>query len=615
MSVDDARLWRRNFLIAWSLILLLKLLITLRLPLFVDEAFYWQESRHLAWAYSDLPGMTAWLIHLGERLGGHHLWAVRLPFLLLGASLPWLVARIATRWFGAAAGWQAGLLTCLMPLSATLGLLALPDVPMAFAAALCLAAGARLLQRVDATGAAMLALGLVVGALSHYRFAGVIVTGFLALILMPEGRALLRQRRVIAALVVGAAGWLPLIFWNLANADAGLKFHLLERHPWQFDAGGISFVLIQMLLVTPLLFVALMQAFAQALRAGEKAQWRYFGLLGGISTLGLFVLGFFADNERVSFHWTLPGYLALLAAAPLVVARWSRSWRQLIWAILGAGSMAMLGWYLMVASPNMRREMAGQKHYPSNFSGWDELAAAVREELAALPDNTELVVDNFKLGAELGFALNRADIRVLEHPANAKHGRAAQLQLWGLTRDMPIPGSQRPALLVTDSSEVRFRDLLAQYRNLCRQVGAVVPSRVVNVDHGARRFILAAIPAKDIMVCATPALAYVDSPQAGAKVATRFVVEGWAFREGIGLDAVEVLIDGQPVARAEYGIPAKGLDGFWGLRNEPNKIALGFRAEVDASGLSPGRHWLGLRLHGRDGVVEDWAEQALEIGK
>ncbi|PJK13845.1 hypothetical protein CO613_08920 [Lysobacteraceae bacterium NML07-0707] len=611
--MDEARTWRRNFLMAWSLVSLAKLWIATRLPLFVDEAFYWQESRHLAWAYSDLPGMTAWLIHLGESIGGHQLWAVRLPFLLLGAALPWLVARIATRWFGAVAGWQAGLLTCLMPLTATLGLLALPDVPMAAAAALCLAAGARLLQRVDAAGAAMLALGLVLGALSHYRFAGVIVTGFVALLLMREGRKLLCNKQVIVALVIGAAGWLPLIVWNLANADAGLKFHLLERHPWRFDAGGIAFVLIQMLLVTPLLFVALMQAFAQAIRAGDKAQWRYFGLLGGISTIGLFVLGFFADNERVSFHWTLPGYLALLAAAPLVIGRWSRSWRQLTWGMLAAGMIAMLGWHLLLASPTMRREMAGQKHYPSNFSGWDELAATVREELSAMPENTELVVDNFKLGAELGFAMNRADIRVLEHPLNAKHGRAAQLQLWGLTHATPIPGSQRPALLVVDSSEVRFRDLLAQYRNLCRQVGAVVPRRVVNVDHGERRFILAALPVKETMVCTTPALAYVDNPRPLAKLGRRFVVEGWAFREGIGIDAVEVLIDGEPVARAEYGLPARGLDNFWGLRNEPNQMALGFRAEVDAEHLSGGQHWLGLRLHGRDGVIEDWAEQRLEI--
>ena len=69
----------RTFVILWTLATAVKLLIAARLPLFVDEAFYWQEGQHLAAAYSDLPGMTAWLTRLGVELGGHHLLALRLP--------------------------------------------------------------------------------------------------------------------------------------------------------------------------------------------------------------------------------------------------------------------------------------------------------------------------------------------------------------------------------------------------------------------------------------------------------------------------------------------------------------------------------------------------------
>ena len=48
------------FLALWALVLLAKALLAAKLPLFVDEAFYWQEGQHPAWAYSDLPGPTAW---------------------------------------------------------------------------------------------------------------------------------------------------------------------------------------------------------------------------------------------------------------------------------------------------------------------------------------------------------------------------------------------------------------------------------------------------------------------------------------------------------------------------------------------------------------------------
>jgi hypothetical protein len=51
---------RVKFLVAWSLALAAKLWLVLALQPFGDEAFYAQESTRLAWAYSDLPGLTAW---------------------------------------------------------------------------------------------------------------------------------------------------------------------------------------------------------------------------------------------------------------------------------------------------------------------------------------------------------------------------------------------------------------------------------------------------------------------------------------------------------------------------------------------------------------------------
>ena len=85
------------FIALWVAVSLLKVAMAARLPLFVDEAFYWQESRHLAWAYSDLPGLTAWLMRLGDFMFGGGRLALRLPFLLIAAALPWLVVRIAAR--------------------------------------------------------------------------------------------------------------------------------------------------------------------------------------------------------------------------------------------------------------------------------------------------------------------------------------------------------------------------------------------------------------------------------------------------------------------------------------------------------------------------------------
>lgn len=608
---------RRTFVACWTLACALKLVAAARLPLFVDEAFYWQEGQHLASAYSDLPGMAAWLARLGATLGGDSVLALRMPFLLLGALLPWWVARIGGRWFGGITGWRAGTLAVLLPLLGMLGVLALPDVPLALATVLCLHAGARMLDQVTPFAALELALGLALGALSHYRFAGVVVVGAFAMLWLPQGRRLLRDPRVLLALLVGLLAWLPLLLWNFENGEAGLRFQLVERHPWALHAGGLAFLPVHALLVTPLLAWALLRA--AWLTAGRprpaRPQWRFLALFGATVLVGLFVLGFFADRERVSFHWPVPAYLALLPAAAMVLEGWPAAWRRAAWALAGVGLCAGLALCLAVASPALRASLAGSKHYPRNFAGWDPLAAAVREELAAMPPGTRVLADNFKVGAELGFALGDPRIAVLDHPLNHAHGRAPQLRLWGLQADAAPAG---PALLVLAPGDVPFRALLRRYQALCTVLGPLpAPARTVLVDHGAQRFLLLRLPGGQqapvpAAPCVAPVLAWIDAPAADQAVPTRFEVKGWAFKEGVGLAKVEVTVDGAVVAEARYG-SAYNVSSHFPGSGDPNQPRVGFGASVDLPASQAGVRWLGLRLHGVDGSVEDWPRQRVRI--
>lgn len=603
---------RTIFLCLWTLVTAAKLVVAARLPLFVDEAFYWQEGQHLAAAYSDLPGLTAWLARLGVEVGGHHVLGLRLPFLAIGAWLPWAVSRIATRWFGNVAGWQAGSLTLLMPLSATLGMMAVPDVPMAMAAVLCLDAGARLLRNVDAAAAVKLAFGLMVGALSHYRFIGVIAVGFIALLLMPQGRRMLRDPRIWVALAVGVLAWVPLLAWNSDNHEAGLKFQVVERHPWDFEWTGLWFLVIQPMMVTPLLCIAMWKVAVAGTRAGDgtRAQWRYFGLVGGVSTLAIFLLGFFTDVERISFHWPLPGYLAMLVAVPVVLNGWPRWLRRTAWWTAGVGLTLAFAYYLMASSPALREQLAGYKYYPRNFAGWEPLAAAVRDELRQMPPGTTLLAGNFKVGAELGFQLEDADIEVLPHPLNDKHGRSVQLGLWGLLHDGRRNG---PRLLVLSPSDQRYRELLDRYHAICAQVGPLPGPRVVSTDHGFQRFLLFRLPAqRSEGACVAPAMAWLDSPSAGDRVEVDMQVSGWAFKDGVGLARIEVLVDGRHVTDAVYG-RSFDIRPAWPQSNDAQHPHVGFDTRIDTSGLAPGRHWLGLRLHGNDGSVETWQEQSFVV--
>ncbi|HVR81376.1 MAG TPA: glycosyltransferase family 39 protein [Luteimonas sp.] len=611
MRTEDNARWM--FLGLWVVVLLLKLVLAAYLPLFVDEAFYWQEGRHLAMAYSDLPGLTAWLTRIGVAFGGNNTLALRAPFLLIAACIPWLVARITAREFNAVQGWQAGSFALLLPLAGTLGLLAVPDAAMTFATLLCMDAGTRLLRGVNATAALELAVGLAIGALSHYRFIAVIGVGFIALLLIPEGRRALRDPRVWVAIAFGVAAWTPLLAWNMANAEAGLRFQLVDRHPWAFHADGIWFVLIQALLVTPLLFVALALA-AWRHRRDDNLVARYFGWLGALVVLGFFVLGFFADTERVSFHWPLPGYVALLPLLPALLLTWPRWLRVATAATAALGLVGMLGYYTAVSVPAIRAQAGSSKWYPGNFAGWDELTDAVRELRARMPADTRIIADNFKAGAELGFALDDPNIPVLPHPLNRKHGRAPQLQLWGLRSRGRVDWGHAPVLLVVGTSEVEYKYLLQRYHQLCAEAGPLPPPHVVNVDHGHQRFLLFALGRDHAQgACTTPAMAWLDEPVADGRVEKVFDVAGWAFKDGVGLDRIEVMLDGAVVAQADYALNNAGPKRYWTISNDPHHPHVGFRARVDASAYAPGRHWLGLRLHGSDGSVEDWAEQPIEI--
>lgn len=594
---------RVKLVAAWATVQLLKLVFAARLPLFVDEAFYAWEARHPAWAYSDLPGLTAWLAHIGL-LAGDSTLALRLPFVALGATVPWLVWRIARRVTDESRALDAAWLALLMPLSGWLGILAVPDVALVVAGLVCTDAVLALRGRVTPARAAWLALGLSLGAFAHYRFGLVLLAGGVAVAVDPVGRGLLRHPLAWAALIVGALAWAPALQWNLLHAEAGLRFHLFERNPWQLHAGGLAWLPVQALLVTPPLLVALLAGLHAGLREGGGL--RLLAIAGGLSAPALLVLAFFADAERVSFHWPLAGWLVLLPLAALALARWQRRWRWLLFATLALGFAAGAAFLAAASSPALRSALADTRLYPADVAGWPDLVA----DAEAWPRDRPWIAGDFELAAQLAFVHPAADIRVLDSPLNRKHGRAAQLSLWGVDR---LPAKGRVLLAIEDSA-TPMKHRLAHYHALCARFGPLPPARVVSADRGRKRYFLYALdlPAAP-GPCIAPALSYIDEPSPRAAVPRRIEASGWAFKEGVGLRRVEVLVDGKIAARARYGTAMPGVAGYWRISTDPHHPHVGWRATLDLRGLPAGRHWIGLRLHGVDGSVEDSPQQSFRL--
>ena len=604
---------RRFFLALWIGICALKLGLAIRLPLFGDEAFYWLEGQHPAWAYSDLPGLTAWLARLGVAVAGNSPLGLRWPFLLLGAASPWLCVRIGRRWFGADAGWHAGSLALLLPLASALGMLALPDVPLVLATLLAFDACTALLAKVTPIGCMQLAIALVLGANSHYRFAIALFAGGVALLSLQEGRALLKHPGLLFALIVGALAWLPLLLFNLAQHAAGLRFQLVDRNPWSFHLYGLKLQLAQPLITGPLLYVVLLWVLWQAWHRRAEPRWRLLLIAGGLPLLVFLVLAPFVDIQRVSFHWPLSAYLLLLTAVPLLRARH----RQLYAWVRGSSALltaTLYGLLAVMMLPNGMTTLARWGFYPTTFAGWDAATRSTRAQLLSMPRGTLLVADNFMLAAELEFGLDATrPVYALDHPLNAKHGRALQLALWHRDESALASLSMRPLLIVVEETmlDLQLREPWSQH--LCALWPGLRAVDALDVDQGRKRFLFYRHLPGDSDRCDVPAIAYLSAPLPNARVFGMLKLAGWAFQDGVGVARVDVLLDGVPAAQAHYGLEDPGVRSQWPASDDPNLPNVGFEATLDLARVVPGEHALALRITGRDGRVRVLENRMIEV--
>lgn len=600
---QSAIVTRRVFILAWALLGIAKLTLVLGLQPFGDEAFYWMESQRLALAYSDLPGLTAWLIFLGELFADGTL-AMRWPFLAMGLLIPWQVVWLSRCWVDAPSSWLAGLLAVLMPLTGVLGVLALPDVPLTVATLLCLHAAARLLHHVSPSALVQLGLGLSLGAFCHYRFAVVVVALALGLLLSGALPRLMRSAGFWCALLIGAAAWLPLLLFNIRHAGAGIGFQLVDRHPWSFQSEGVLQPLVQAVMVSPLLYLLLLAALWHA-----YIRWRALGSgpdglrfgFAVVPVLGYFLLGFFADSERVSFHWVLPGYLPLLAQAAHRLTRSTTlrratlatavSFTLLAMAYLGAAALSGTGAIALLQG----------KWFPANLSGWNEIARVVQRQATQLPASAVIVADNFMLAAQLELALRGTHpVYSLDHPLNAKHGRAVQLEIWQRSATaLELLPRGTPALFVAEQTATKPTLQPSWQRTWCDRFATLDHLGALSLHEGQKRFLIYRASTGDMPAasCARPAMARFYSIEDGDVLSGSFSLRGWAFKDGSGIRAVDISLDGEPIAETRYGLPADHVQESMPDSDDPNHPNVGFQAQLDLAGRTPGRYRLGIRVY------------------
>ena len=449
----------RVVLVVGAALLLARAVLAGHLGLFSDEAYYWMCSRRLDLAFADEPVLVALLVRGGTALAGDTTLGVRLLFLACSALLPAVVWALARPLVPRDEALLAAALTLALPVMAGTGMLATPDAPLL----LCAAATLLGLERATRTGAlrwwaaAGVAAGL--GLCTHLRFSLVVIAALLYLLLTRAGRRHWRTAGPWLAGGLAALGLLPLLVFNLREDFVTFVYHLHDRH--QQGRGPIGWprhLGEQALATSPLLYVALLATAVAAVRRARAGDDRA-SLLAcfALVPLGVYFLASpLSDASHNYWHWPQIGYLPLLVLLPAQLAAWRRRGPLPRAAAVLAPALALAA--LAVAQLDEATGWLGLvPRHP--FAGWSALADAARSEL---PPSRLVVADTYIAGAELSFELGgAAEIYVLDHPVNHKHGRALQYRLWELDEPALASRAGQEVLLVIDQDSTRRRDQAA----------------------------------------------------------------------------------------------------------------------------------------------------------
>ena len=450
----DRRQWRLGVVVTIASTIV-RLVVAAWMPLFPDEAYYWQWSRHLADGYFDHPPAIAWLIRLGTLIAGDTPLGIRLGPVLTGTAMTLIVCASARRIAGNRAALIAALAVALMPLSAAGLVLATPDAPLLAATAAMLYALIRALEAPPKSPEsdrwwvlAGIALGLA--AASKYTAVLIPLAAFTAMILRRDLRPRLKDPGPYVATLVSLVVFSPVIMWNAEHGWASFAFQL--SHGLGHVDGSVARRELELLggqvaLVSPILFALLCLTVAKTMVApvAERAHTRasVTGLLTFVVALVFMFFAYSATKRRVEANWPaiayVPGVLVLAAHTG------KRAWN--LWLKAGLALTAGLSGVVYVNTFVPILQIPAHRDPVARSAGWSDLARAVEQELRRQPSgHTWVAADRYQEASLLAFYLaEQANTFALNLTS-----RANQFDLW--------PGFQQRAragdalVLVTDEA-------------------------------------------------------------------------------------------------------------------------------------------------------------------
>ncbi|MCH7670579.1 MAG: glycosyltransferase family 39 protein [Proteobacteria bacterium] len=626
------------FAIGFCSVLLIKVFLALVLDLYSDEVFYWQASARPALAYSDLPFMTALLIGIGSSLNPGSAIAARLVFILLGACLPLLMYWIARPLTNQRQALETAALTLCLPLGGFLGLLAVPDVPLLFFGLLSIGCFERALRTERLKYWMATGIFVACGLSTHYRFFLYPAAVIVFLIWFAPQRRQWRNPGLWLAMAIASIGLLPIIWFNLGNQLSSASFYFIDRHPWEFQASGLLHLFKQAALVTPPLYAAMVITLWQLhLRARNgDASAALFMTLALMNILVYLILAPWTDATSTSIHWPLSGYFPLLVFVPATL-RQAHGWFRVQWnsrvadiavtsvpvigftgtliALLGVGSQAyQQPLQALLGTGVLSNKMAGWKQFT------DYTAVMIDAEFEG--DSPVIITDNYYTAAQTEFSGLATGAFTLDQDKAVRDGRISQYQLWRLDASGLAAEAGKSALFITEDSTLTIPDKHDVLGRVCQLGDTLKYLGELSLFNGDKRFsyykvdrLLDTSAEADYRAypCPFPARAWIDFPPAKAEISGLINVSGWAYNEDIGVDEIRLILDGQRVGTARYGVSRSDVVEAMNVMTDPNAPNLGFELELDSRNWTNGSHEFAIEILNQQGITLRYGDRIVTV--
>ena len=344
----------------------------------IEEAQYWDWSRHLAFGYFSKPPLIAWVNALSGLVCGSSEECIRAPAPLFYFGTSLLVFLAAKELYGARAGLWAGLACALAPGVSFSARIMTTDVPLLFFWALALYAYVRLLRGGGWRWGVVLAVAFGLGLLSKYAMAYFVLGALLAGLVSTDARRLLGRPVLWLALIGGLLMLTPNILWNAGHgfATAGATAGYV-RKALSLDT-PLVFLAAQFGVAGPITFGTLLVLFAyfgsRNLNGDDRAMLAF-----AVPPLLLIALNG-AYSGVANANWAAPALISAFIVTAAILVR-AGMWRTLgLGLAIGILAQAVLLVGDTVADKLTVPILGKNADIYQRVLGWDDLG----EEIGAL---------------------------------------------------------------------------------------------------------------------------------------------------------------------------------------------------------------------------------------